>query len=218
MADETEGEWRRRISATTQAKIPPRYQDATVAEQGIIDWCGELAAAAVAWRRAERAARDADDPPPRPKTNVTGVDPLLVTGPFGTGKTFQVYGALRLIAHRGAEVKWRAVSAPDLYASVRPRPGRDSEGEFELWTGVPLLFLDDLGAAKETEWTEELLYRLVDYRARWLLPTIYTSNLPFRSSRQVATLQTELSGRVFSRLCECRRVAIKGDDRRDRRD
>lgn len=207
---ETEEGMRRRIIATTQAKIPPRYQEATVAEQDVTDWCDELVAAA----RAYIAPEPFNSPL---RCNVTGVQSLLVTGPFGTGKTWQSYGVLRRIAAAGARVKWRAISAPDLFASMRPRPGHDSEGDFELLTGVPLLFLDDLGAAKGSDWTEEVLFRLVDYRSAWLLPTIYTSNLPFRSRHAVATLQTELSERVWSRLCECKVAAIKGDDRRDPR-
>ena len=41
-------------------------------------------------------------------------------------------------------------------------------------------FVDDLGAAKPSEWTEEINYRLVNHRYEHMLPTIFTSNVPAR--------------------------------------
>jgi len=185
-----------RADEMTRRRIPPRFRDATATDPAVVGWCDQLA----------RACSE-DDLRPVPS--------LLITGPTGVGKTWQAYGAIRRTATSGVVIGWLASSAPDLYALLRPRLDTDSEAEFQRWASIPLLLLDDLGAAKDSEWTEEVLYRLVNHRNAHLLPTIYTTNLPVRG--RIAghpTLQSVVSERVFSRLAECRLVTLKGRDRR----
>jgi len=134
---------------------------------------------------------------------------LLVVGPTGTGKTHYAYSVLRAIAETGSRASWAAYTAADLYAQLRPRTGRDSEATFESIAGTDVLFVDDLGAAKLTEWTEEVTYRLINHRYEQCRPGIFTSNVPPSQLRDV------LGERIASRLTEmCERVALKGDDRR----
>lgn len=134
---------------------------------------------------------------------------LLVVGPTGTGKTHYAYSVLRAIAETGSRASWAAHTAADLYAQLRPRAGRDSEATFESIVGTDVLFVDDLGAAKLTEWTEEVTYRLINNRYEQCKPSIFTSNVPPTQLRDV------LGERIASRLTEmCERVALKGDDRR----
>ena len=142
-------------------------------------------------------------------TNPDDTRSLLVVGPTGTGKTHYAYSVLRAIAETGRPTGWAALTAADLYASLRPRAGRDSEAEFESLAGTDVLFVDDLGAAKLTEWTEEVTYRLVNHRYEQCRPGIFTSNVPPGQLRDV------LGERIASRLTEmCERVTLKGDDRR----
>jgi len=134
---------------------------------------------------------------------------LLVVGPTGTGKTHYAYSVLRAIAETGRPTGWAAYTAADLYAQLRPRTGRDSEATFESISNTDVLFVDDLGAAKLTEWTEEVTYRLINHRYEQCRPGIFTSNVPPTQLRDV------LGERIASRLTEmCERVALKGDDRR----
>ncbi|WP_326729736.1 ATP-binding protein [Streptomyces phaeochromogenes] len=134
---------------------------------------------------------------------------VLVLGPTGTGKTHWAYGALRAVGHAGAWMPWKAVTEADLYARLRPRPGHDSEARFEEIARTQLLFLDDLGAAKPSEWAEEVIYRLVNYRYDHCLPSLFASNLTPKS------LPDTLGARVASRLTQmCERIALKGDDLR----
>lgn len=134
---------------------------------------------------------------------------LLVVGPTGTGKTHYAYSVLRAIAETGSRASWAAHTAADLYAQLRPRAGRDSEATFEGIVGTDVLFVDDLGAAKLSEWTEEVTYRLINNRYEQCRPSIFTSNVPPTQLRDV------LGERIASRLTEmCERVALKGDDRR----
>lgn len=134
---------------------------------------------------------------------------LLVVGPTGTGKTHYAYSVLRAVAETGSRSGWAAYTAADLYAQLRPRTGRDSEATFESISGTDVLFIDDLGAAKLSEWTEEVTYRLINHRYEQCRPSIFTSNVPPGQLRDV------LGERIASRLTEmCERITLKGDDRR----
>lgn len=134
---------------------------------------------------------------------------LLLLGPTGTGKTHFAYSALKAVSQTGARMSWLVFTTADLYAHLRPHGGRDDQAEYNAVAGIDLLVLDDLGAAKFTEWTEEVTFRLINERYEKCLPCILTSNLP------PAQLTNELGGRVASRLTEmCDRIAFKGEDRR----
>jgi DNA replication protein DnaC len=92
---------------------------------------------------------------------------------------------------------------------MRPRHGIDAEAEFRAVADATLLVLDDLGAAKGSEWVEEINYRLVNHRYEHQLATLFTSNILPRD------LAGALGERVSSRLKEMTdRVTLKGTDRR----
>jgi len=183
------------LEATDQA-IPFRYKHADATEEKVLLWIDELVL-------ASSPARVSGVP------KVGTGSSLLLLGPTGTGKTFQGYGALRRLSVLGVNAFPEASPIADIYAKMRPRPGVDSEEVFESYAHAPLLFVDDLGAAKESEWVEEVTTRLVNYRYDRALPTIFTSNVPPRE------LGDKIGERVASRLIEmCRTVVLKGQDRR----
>ncbi|MFF4933578.1 ATP-binding protein [Streptomyces griseofuscus] len=137
------------------------------------------------------------------------VKSLLLIGPTGVGKTHYAWSVLRAVAESGTQLRWQMHTAVDLYASLRPRDGEDSQSTFERIADAHLLVLDDLGASKWTEWVEEITYRLINHRYEECLPSIFTSNLA------PAKLRDALGERVASRLTEmCDRIVLKGDDRR----
>ncbi|GGV01609.1 hypothetical protein GCM10010495_10900 [Kitasatospora herbaricolor] len=108
-------------------------------------------------------------------------------------------------------LRWIKTTAEELYAAQRPRQGVDSEQEMRALMACPLLIIDDLGAAKATEWTEALTLRLVNHRYEYMLPTIFTTNLP------LGDIRAALGDRTASRLAEmCERVILTGPDRRRR--
>ncbi|MEU4124892.1 MULTISPECIES: ATP-binding protein [Streptomyces] len=179
------------------ARIPPRYRQSLADHPQVAAWVDEVA----------RAGR----PGPSGTRGIAEGPSLLIVGPTGTGKTHQAYGAVRSLLAAGIRLRWEAVTAADLYARLRPRPGLDAERELHALARCPLLVLDDLGAAKGSEWTEELTYRLINYRYEYLRPTLLTTNLP------IPKLRTALGDRVASRLSEMtHRVILDGPDRRRR--
>ncbi|MFB9399100.1 ATP-binding protein [Streptomyces echinatus] len=92
---------------------------------------------------------------------------------------------------------------------MRPRRDFDNERDLQSLTRCPPLLQDDLGAAKTSEWTEELTYRLINHRYEHLRPTLITSNLT------TDALRAALGDRVSSRLAQMtERVTLDGGDRR----
>ncbi|RPK36351.1 DNA replication protein DnaC [Streptomyces sp. ADI91-18] len=177
------------------ARIPPRYRHARADHPQVTAWVDEIVCAG--------------RPGPSGTRGIAEGPSLLIAGPTGTGKTHQAYGAVRALLAAGVRLRWEAVTAADLYARLRPRPGLDAERELHTLARCPLLLLDDLGAAKGSEWTEELTYRLINHRYEYLRPTLLTTNLP------IPELRTALGDRVASRLSEMtHRVVLDGADRR----
>ena len=172
----------RRAAETTDKRIPPRFRRAIASHPDVTAWCENFG-------------------PESPS--------LLLLGVTGAGKTYQAFGAIRMLAAGGHPPEWAAISTPDLYAALRPREDADSEAEFRKWSTVPLLLLDDLGAAKNSEWTEEINYRLIGTRYNTMAPCLITSNVP------PAELRAKLGDRVASRLREmCLFISLRGGDRR----
>ncbi|MEV7868779.1 ATP-binding protein [Streptomyces sp. NPDC088124] len=178
-------------------RMPARYRGALADHPQITAWADRIA----------RAGR----PGPAGAPGIAEGGSLLIVGPTGTGKTHQAYGAIRALLSRGVRLRWEAITSADLHARLRPRAGHDTEREMQALARSPLLLLDDLGAAKSSEWTEDLTYRLINHRYEHLLPTLITTNLP------TDDLRATLGDRVASRLAEMtERVILTGPDRRRR--
>ncbi|GAA3162223.1 MULTISPECIES: ATP-binding protein [Streptomyces] len=176
-----------------EAATPPRFRDAEATIPDVIAW-------------ADAALSDP-----------SSAGALLLTGPTGTGKTYQGYGALRRVAAGGpAQYEVVALNSADMYGGLRPtREVGASERELRRLSQVPFLFLDDLGTSKVSEWTEEVTYRLINYRYNHVLPTVITSNLPARDDTG-PDLSDFVGARVASRLAEMvtTLVPVIGADRR----
>lgn len=175
---------------------PPRYRRSVATHPDVIAWATQAAR----WN-----PKQTDD-----------TRSLLITGPTGTGKTYQAFGALRLIAeHHGDGFECMAVTSADLYGSLRPTGGMgDTEDRLRQLREIRFLLVDDLGTAKTSEFTEEVTYRLINHRYNHCLPTIFTSNLPPQFENG-PDLTKNLGERSASRLAEMvTTVVIVGNDRR----
>lgn len=174
------------------AATPRRYRNATTTHSDVTTW-------------ADHTAANPDD-----------AGALLLTGPTGTGKTHQAYGALRRIAEAGPHrYELITTTAPDMYGLLRPGGSqRTSEDELGRLCRVPLLLVDDLGSAKASEWTEEITYRLINERYNACLPTVFTSNFPVRADGR-DDLTGKLGERITSRLAQTTTVVpLVGPDLR----
>jgi DNA replication protein DnaC len=178
-------EWRNARAALSFAeRFPRRYRDAYADHPQVLAWADAYVA----------------DP--------AGVESLLLVGPVGTGKTHQAYGAIRRAASCGRGVTWQAVDFADFCAELRPS-GKDPEGSLARYRDADLLLVDDLGAAKSSEWVEETTYRLINARYKDMRTTVFTTNLA------PDKLAVGLGDRIASRLVEtCQLVPLLGADRR----
>lgn len=196
--DEADPHWLdefRETAAKAERRIPVRFAEAVATDPLVQQWVVAL----IDIVRAEK----------RTAPRIVSGPSLLLVGGTGSGKTHQAYGAIRALGRSGAGMSWMVTTAADLYGALRPRPRVDSEDEFDRFARIGLLVLDDLGAAKGTEWNEEVNYRLINYRYEQELPTIITTNVAS------GKLPIALGDRVFSRLVEmAHRVQIAGSDRR----
>ena len=140
---------------------------------------------------------------------------LTLTSPNkGNGKTLLAVCIQEAVyrRHRINSRFWRVTDLLDRYRATFG-DAREKDEQFakidQEMRRVPLLVLDDLGAEKDTDWTRERLFSLIDYRYAELMPTVITTNVDPR----------QLDERVASRLTDKhtgRIVVLAGPDRRAR--
>jgi len=104
---------------------------------------------------------------------------LLLTGPWGTGKSHLAAAVVRQALEMGWDrVYYRSWAAyiKRLRASFeKGAKERTSAIEFELTHGQ-LVVIDDLDKIKPTEFVQDTLFNVIEYRQNRELPTILTSN------------------------------------------
>lgn len=212
-------DWQARVEAIAARSRPKRQEQQrqrTERQRRIEQMRAERRAAHTLAQLAERFGRYADaqvgDPDVARWTREAiegGRDSLILLGNVGTGKTHQAVAAYRAVV-AATHCQAIAVPVPALLDSLRP--GRAPLAALEDCERARLLLLDDLAAERHSDWTGEVLYRLID--ARWArnLPTIITTNAT------PADVRERLGDRVASRLGGMgRSVIMTGEDRRRQR-
>lgn len=152
-----------------------------------------------------------------------GTDGLYLAGQVGTGKTHAAWMAVRLWCKAAGVIPHDGIVSPHTDRRSAPsvifarmtdllddfRPGDDSVSRVRACQNARLLVIDDLGAERPSEWTQERLYSVIDHRYANCLPLVVTGNLP------PGPLAKQTGDRVASRLAEmCAVVPMTGDDRR----
>jgi DNA replication protein DnaC len=103
---------------------------------------------------------------------------LVLKGGYGCGKTHMAAAIANYRLTMGDVALF--VSTPDLLDYLRAAFGPSSETSydqrFEQVRNAPLLVLDDLGTQSNSEWAQEKLYQIFNYRYNNRLPTIITTN------------------------------------------
>lgn len=117
---------------------------------------------------------------------------LLLTGPYGCGKTHLAAAIGNYQAGLGFPPLM--VSVPDLLDHLRatfsPNSTVSLDRRFEEIRTTHLLILDDLGTQSATPWAREKLYQLFNYRYNAELPTVITTS----------STAEELDPRLYSRM------------------
>ncbi len=139
---------------------------------------------------------------------------LIIFGEPGNGKSHLVAA----VVNEAIKQKYVAVfeRVPRLLAKIRSTYGGGPVSEEEIVTALikaDLLVLDDAGAEKCSEWTEQSLYTIVDERYTEELATIITTN------SDLEELERKIGSRSMDRLLEmCEIVENKGASYRQERE
>lgn len=134
---------------------------------------------------------------------------LLLFGKVGRGKSFLAACVGNALIERGIPVLMTD------FARIERESNRvygERQKYFDSLNKFPLLIIDDLGIERDTAYMNEVVYTVIDSRAKAGLPIIVTTNLSSEELKKPANLTNQ---RIFSRLLEmCIPVEVEGDDRR----
>lgn len=144
---------------------------------------------------------------------------LLLKGGYGCGKTHLAAAIANRQLATGRPVLF--VNTPDLLdhlrATFNPESTVSYDERFDQVRNSPLLILDDLGTQSNSEWAQEKLYQILNFRYNAKLPTVITTNLDLESieirvrSRMV---DPSLSQIIHIAAPDFRRAGV-GDDQSD---
>ena len=208
-----------------RAHIPKRYEHCT-----LVDFDTSYHGADKSLRSACLMARRFVEGYPV-ETNGKG---LLLTGDIGVGKTHIAVGLLKdLIANRGVQglfYDYREL-LKEVQNSYNPQVSATELGILRPVFEAEVLVLDELGAAKPTEWVWDTVAQILNSRYNERRTTIITTNYPNQAGLLAApsdslksqaaramrqeTLGDRIGERMLSRLQEmCVVVEMHGKDAR----
>ncbi len=122
---------------------------------------------------------------------------LLLLGNFGCGKTHLAAAIANFAVDLGVPTLFLTV--PDLLDTLRfayNDPEATFEQRFDEIRTAPLLVMDDFGTQNATEWAQEKLFQIINYRYINGLPLVVTTNL----------ILEDIEERIRSRLMDPKMV------------
>lgn len=134
---------------------------------------------------------------------------LIFYGTVGTGKTYLAACIANALIDKGVPCMATSISR-----LVNTLTGMfDGKQEYiDRLNSADLLILDDLGSERDTEFTREMVYNIIDGRYRARLPLIVTTNLTGKQLKNPSEMSRQ---RAYSRLLEmCIPIEVTGADRR----
>ena len=137
------------------------------------------------------------------------INGIVLFGTVGTGKSFYAACIANALIDRGIPVLMTS------FDRIRNKVQESFEGRQEYIDSIaeyPLLIIDDLGAESGTEFMQEIVFNVIDARARSGKPLIVTTNL---TAQALKSPSDERKQRIYSRLLGmCQPVEVTGADRR----
>lgn len=120
---------------------------------------------------------------------------LILLGPCGTGKSFGAACILNSVLNQGYRALMISI---EKIAEQAEEAGFEGKGEyFDDLMNIPLLILDDLGTARETEYMMEITNRVISDRDKSMKPLIVTTNIPYED---IKNPRNDDWARIWSRI------------------
>ena len=123
---------------------------------------------------------------------------LLLWGNVGTGKTYIAACIANALLDQNIAVMMTSF-ARILGSLPGPASGEQTD-TIDRWMQYPLLIIDDLGVERDTPYTMELVYHIIDARYRSGKPMIITTNL---TMQELEHPDSREKMRIYDRVLEC---------------
>jgi DNA replication protein DnaC len=131
---------------------------------------------------------------------------LLFWGQVGTGKTWAMACIAKAFIDHGVSSFWRSTTnfLHEIKIAINDN---DQPDPFQQAAHTPVLFFDDLGHERLTDWADEQISAVLGQRYNELLPTFITTNLAPQGliENSISPLEERIGSRVYSRLRETMR-------------
>lgn len=133
---------------------------------------------------------------------------LMICGAYGTGKTHLAASIANALMDEGVSVLYNTYTGHlEKLKAEYDTPG--TRNYLELMKSVDVLILDDVGKEKQTEWSESIMFEIINSRYENMLPVIITSNFATNE------LEGYFGKACYSRLVEmCSGIVTQGRDMR----
>lgn len=143
---------------------------------------------------------------------------ILLMGSVGVGKTHLAVSILKSLTERGFNCLFYEFGSllKEIQDSYNPTTKTSELGVLRPVLDAEILVLDELGAAKPTDWVRDTMAHIINSRYNDQKLTIFTTNYPDdRKNDKEETLEDRIGVRLRSRLFEmCKTVVMSGEDYR----
>lgn len=141
------------------------------------------------------------------------INGFLILGNAGVGKTYSLQCLASALIERAKKVRF--VNVNQILDEVKNT--FDSEKKesdvIDNYKTIDFLFIDDFGAERKSDFSKNLIYKIIDYRYVNNLPTFFSSNYTMEELQNINDIDFE---RIVSRIQDkCQTLVIKGDTRRN---
>lgn len=136
---------------------------------------------------------------------------ILFCGSVGTGKTFLACCVANALLDNLVPIC--ITNFPKILNKMQTMNGNERQKLIDDLQRYQLLVIDDLGTERDTQYTAEQVFNIVDTRLRSNLPTLITTNLSIEEMENTRDMQYH---RIYDRILEmCPiRIVMSGDSHR----
>lgn len=135
---------------------------------------------------------------------------ILLWGNVGTGKTYFAACIANSLLDSGVPVLMTSFSK--IINALSGFSVKDKNAYIDDFCRYKLLVIDDLGAERQSEYAQEIVYSVIDARYKDRQPLIITTNMTLDSIKNPKDI---VYSRIYDRIQEmCTPINYKGDSRR----